>query len=231
MKNLDHRFSQNDRGGVKINLPKLIKVLFYISLCIPPFYNLLKYNTKVKNIKVKKSNGLFFSRSLFIYINISVKNKKPFTIMIKSEQIHRCNIFRIARLNGYAITNKQTYNTIDAPLIENKIFPGYCNWLLKMKLDKYSNKWNCINFSKAFSLFSDIYHTYNTENHADSIAIGIITYKSQSRAEDGSVGFHAINVGLDLQNNKLIPIFIEPQHAKIINLKKEELTTINTFYM
>lgn len=151
--------------------------------------------------------------------------------MIKSEQIHKCDIFRIAKINGYAITNKETYNTIDKPLIENKILPGYTDWLSKMKLSKYSNKWNCINFSKAFVLFSDIYHAYNIENHEDGIAIGIISYLSKSRAEDESVGIHAINVGLTLKENKIKPIFIEPQHGKIINLKKEELETINAFYI
>jgi len=151
--------------------------------------------------------------------------------MIKSEQIHKFDVFRIAKINGYAVTNKQTYNTIDQPLIENKILPGYTDWLLKMKLSKYSNKWNCMNFSKAFVLFSDIYHAYNVENHEDGIAIGIITYLSQSRAEDNSVGLHAINVGLTFKNNRITPIFIEPQHGKIINLKSKELETINAFYM
>jgi hypothetical protein len=151
--------------------------------------------------------------------------------MIKSEKIHKFDIFRIAKINGYAITNKETYNTIDQPLIENKILPGYSDWLLKMKLNKYSNKWNCINFSKAFVLFSDIYHAYNTKNDEDGIAIGMICYLSQSRAEDNSVGLHAINIGLTLQDNRIIPIFIDPQNGKIINLKKEELETINEFYM
>lgn len=151
--------------------------------------------------------------------------------MIKSEQIHKFDIFRIARINGYAITNKETYNTIDQSLIRNKILPGYTDWLLKMKLSKYSNKWNCINFSKAFVLFSDIYHAYNTEHHEDGIAIGTISYLSKSRTEDGSVGLHAINIGLTLKDNRIMPIFIEPQHGKIINLKKEELETINAFYI
>jgi hypothetical protein len=150
-------------------------------------------------------------------------------MVIEKSQIHRQNIYRSALIDGYSWVNKKTYETIDVPSLENKIFPGYCKWLSNMKLTQYSNKWNCINYSEAFKVFSDIYHVSDTKSKADSIAIGIIKYFSESRVEDNTQGLHCINVGLISQDDEIKPIFIEPQTCSIIDLKQKEIKTIYMF--
>jgi hypothetical protein len=150
-------------------------------------------------------------------------------MVIEKSEIYRQKVYRCALIDGYSCVNKKTYETIDISSLENQIFPGYWKWLSNMKLTQYSNKWNCINYSETFKVFSDIYHVSNTKSKADSIAIGTIKYISESRAENNTPGHHSINVGLISQDDKIKPIFIEPQTCSIIDLKEKEIRTIYMF--
>jgi hypothetical protein len=124
-----------------------------------------------------------------------------------------------------------TYETVDAQLLQDKIFPLYWRWMSSMRVTKWAHKWDCDNFSEAFRVFACGYFYNTIESAADSIAIGIIHYNSNSREENGTQGPHAINVALNFENGLVTPIFIEPQACKIINLKEEEYQSIWLLYI
>jgi hypothetical protein len=124
-----------------------------------------------------------------------------------------------------------TYEIVDKALIIEKLFPLYWKWLSAMKLTKWLHKWDCDNFSLAFKLFSDGFFATNIDSEADSIAIGMIHYIAERKAEDGKSGSHAINVAISLENNTLIPLFIEPQNGQIIPLSSREYNSISMIYI
>jgi len=93
------------------------------------------------------------------------------------------------------------------------------------------------NFADAFKLFSCGYYQQTIESIANGIAIGVIYYEANSRAESGLKGGHAINI-IYIDNgknndrtNNFYPIFIEPQNGKIYKLTQEEFNSISTVYI
>jgi hypothetical protein len=124
-----------------------------------------------------------------------------------------------------------TYETVDKALILEKIFPLYWRWLSAMRLTRWAHKWDCDNFAEGFRVFATGFFAANMNSNADSIAIGMIHYNSNSRNENGTQGPHAINIAISMENNTLMPLFLEPQNGKIITLKPEEYNSIWMIYM
>ena len=125
--------------------------------------------------------------------------------------------------------------TID--MVKNELFPKYWQWLTSLKLTKWVHKWDCDNFADSFKLFACGYYQEIIESTANGIAIGVIFYNANNRAEDGLKGWHAINI-IYIDNgknedgtNNFCPIFIEPQNGKIYKLSQEEFNSIYTVYI
>lgn len=150
-------------------------------------------------------------------------------MIIQARQIN--SIWKNDRIPRNNIVVDSTYETVDANLIIEKIFPLYWRWLSAMKLTRWAHRWDCDNFSEAFRVFATGYFAANMDSKADTIAIGMIHYMSNSRNENGTSGPHAINIAISMENNVLIPLFLEPQNGKIITLKPEEFNSIWTFYI
>lgn len=125
--------------------------------------------------------------------------------------------------------------TIDT--VKDELFPKYWNWLQSLKLTRWVHKWDCDNFADAFKLFCCGYYEQVIESPANGIAVGVINYKANSKAENGLQGAHAINIiYIDNKENKgrtnnFYPIFIEPQNGKILKLSQEEFDSIWTVYI
>jgi hypothetical protein len=124
-----------------------------------------------------------------------------------------------------------TYETVDKALILEKIFPLYWRWLSAMRLTRWAHRWDCDNFAEAFKVFSDGFFAANIDSNAEALAIGMVHYMSNSRNENGTQGPHAINIAISMENNTLMPLFLEPQNGKIITLKPEEYNSIWMIYM
>jgi hypothetical protein len=125
--------------------------------------------------------------------------------------------------------------TID--ITKDEIFPKYWQWLKSLKLTKWAHKWDCDNFADAFKLFACGYYNGVIESTANGIAVGVINYMANSKAEDGLKGGHAINIvyidngkNEDGSNNFYL-LFIEPQNGTIYNLTAEEFDSIWTVYI
>jgi hypothetical protein len=141
------------------------------------------------------------------------------------------NIWKNRLMPRNSIIVDGSYETVDIPLLQDKIFPLYWRWMSSMKVTKWAHRWDCDNFSEAFRVFACGYFYNSIESTADSIAIGIIHYNSNSREENGTQGPHAINVAINKVDGIITPIYIEPQACKIINLKEQEYQSIWTFYI
>ena len=129
------------------------------------------------------------------------------------------------------IISDKTYFSPDIFLLKNNIYPKFNWWLNSLKWSRWSHKWDCDNFADAFKLFASGYYLSSIDSNAEGIAVGVINYMANSRAEDGSKGGHAINVVYINDNNMSRQIFFEPQNGSILNLTEEEFNSIWTIYM
>jgi hypothetical protein len=137
---------------------------------------------------------------------------------------------------NFVVSDKDYFcPTLD--MVKNEMFPKYWKWLASLKLTKWVHKWDCDNFADAFKLFCCGYYQQEIESTAEGIAIGVINYKANSKAEDGMKGAHAINIVYvdngknDDGTNNFYPVFIEPQNGKLYNLTEEEFNSIWTVYI
>lgn len=122
-------------------------------------------------------------------------------------------------------------------MVKDELFPKYWKWLQALKLTKWVHKWDCDNFADSFKLFCCGYYEQVIESEANGIAVGVVYYVANSKAEDELSGAHAINIvyiqdeknddGSD--NFKLL--FVEPQNGKFYNLTPEEFNSIYTIYI
>ena len=135
------------------------------------------------------------------------------------------------------VISDENYFCPKKDFIQNELFPQYWKWLESLNLTRWMHKWDCDNFADAFKLFSCGYYANNINSEAKGIAVGVVNYMANSRAEDGMHGAHAINIiyvenenGKDnIQNFDLL--FIEPQNGKFYQLTDEEFSTIWTIYI
>ena len=122
-------------------------------------------------------------------------------------------------------------------MVLNEIFPKYWRWMQSLRWSKWVHRWDCDNFADAFKLFACGYYEQVIESTANGIAVGVINYMANQRAEDGVRGGHAINIiyAEDEKNDdgtgnfKLL--FLEPQNGKIYSLSQEEFNSIWTIYI
>lgn len=150
-------------------------------------------------------------------------------MLINSNQIN--TIWRNRPRPRSSIIVDGTYETLDKAIILNKIFPLYWRWLSMIKLTKWAHKWDCDNFAESFKVFSGGFFAANVESQAEAYAVGVIHYVANSRNEDGRKGGHAINIALTIENNQIIPLFIEPQNGMILTLTPEEYNSIWMIYI
>jgi hypothetical protein len=121
--------------------------------------------------------------------------------------------------------------------VDNLIVPAYKWWMRSLKWTNWTHKFDCDNFADAFKLFSCGWHANNTQDEAEGMAIGVINYMANSKAEDGLKGGHAINIiyadgGKDDNGEELIvPMFFEPQTGGYYKLTDEEFQSIWTVYV
>lgn len=122
-------------------------------------------------------------------------------------------------------------------MIMNEIFPKYWQWMNSLRWTRWMHRWDCDNFADAFKLFACGYYEQMIESSANGIAIGVINYVANQKAEDGMKGGHAINIAY-IQNinsndsyNNFDLLFIEPQNGKIYSLSEEEFNSIWTVYI
>jgi len=121
--------------------------------------------------------------------------------------------------------------------VDNLIVPAYKWWMRSLKWTNWTHKFDCDNFADAFKLFSCGWHANNTQDEAEGIAIGVINYMANSKAEDGLKGGHAINIiyadgGKNDNGEELIvPMFFEPQTGGYYKLTDEEFQSIWTVYV
>lgn len=123
--------------------------------------------------------------------------------------------------------------------VDNLIIPAYRWWMKSLKWTNWTHKFDCDNFADAFKLFACGWHANNTQDDAEGIAIGVINYMANSKAEDGLKGGHAINVIYcegeknDDGTENFELLFMEPQNGGGIfyNLTDEEFQSIWTVYL
>jgi hypothetical protein len=121
--------------------------------------------------------------------------------------------------------------------VDNLIVPAYKWWMRSLKWTNWTHRWDCDNFADAFKLFCCGYYQGTIDSTAESIAVGVINYVANSKAEDGLKGGHAINIiytdgGKDDNGEELIvPMFFEPQTGGYYNLTDEEFKSIWTVYL
>jgi hypothetical protein len=137
---------------------------------------------------------------------------------------------------NFVISDKDYFCPTQA-MIVNEIFPKYWCWMQSLRWSKWMHRWDCDNFADAFKLFSCGYYEQVIESTANGIAIGVINYMANQRAEDGLKGGHAINI-IYAQNEKnddgidnFNLLFLEPQNGKFYNLTQEEFDSIWTVYI
>ena len=121
-------------------------------------------------------------------------------------------------------------------MVKDELFPKYWQWMSYLKWTKWVHKWDCDNFADSFKLFCCGYYQQVIESEANGIAIGVIYYVANSKAEDGLSGAHAINIVYlqDQQNdnpNNFKLLFVEPQNGTFYNLTTEEFNSIYTVYI
>jgi len=122
-------------------------------------------------------------------------------------------------------------------MVMNEIFPKYWQWMNSLKWTKWMHRWDCDNFADAFKLFACGYYEQVIESTANGIAIGIVHYMADARAESGLQGGHAINIiyteGMknDDGSDSFELIFLEPQNGRIYQLKPQEFNSIWTVYI
>jgi hypothetical protein len=121
--------------------------------------------------------------------------------------------------------------------VDNIIVPAYKWWMRSLKWTNWTHKWDCDNFADAFKLFACGWHANNTQDEAEGMAIGVINYMANQKAEDGLKGGHAINIiytdaGKNDQGEDAVqPLFFEPQTGGYYNLTAEEFQSIWTVYL
>lgn len=120
------------------------------------------------------------------------------------------------------IISDRTYYCPTEEIIKNDIYPKYKNWLISLKLFKWSHRWDCDNFADAFKVFAAGYYQQNIDSEAESIAIGTAQY-----IDDGNG--HALNI-IFLDNNNQVGIaFLEPQTGRITKFNLDRGSEINIF--
>lgn len=131
-----------------------------------------------------------------------------------------------------AVICDDSYFLPSESLITEEIYPKYRQWLTTMKLGKWYHKWDCDNFAEAFKVFANGYYFNVIESNAESIAIGIIHYMSEARAENNIRGAHATNVFFTFdENNILVMKVLEPQNGRIFTLSEQEFNSIWVIYI
>jgi hypothetical protein len=124
---------------------------------------------------------------------------------------------------NFVIADKSYYCPTEE-VLNNEIYPKYRNWLISLKLSKWSHKWDCDNFADAFKVFSNGYYQQNIESDAESIAIGTIHY-----FQDGNG--HAINIVYLNKDNQIKLHFLEPQNGTTVNLSENKFQNIFSIYI
>jgi hypothetical protein len=116
--------------------------------------------------------------------------------------------------------------------VQNNLYPNFKNWLVSLNLGKWYHKWDCDNFSDAFKVFCDGYYFNHIESDAESIAVGIIHYVAERRAESGVAGAHAGNlIYLDNLSNGITMNYFEPQNGRLYDLSDGEFRSISFLYV
>lgn len=116
-------------------------------------------------------------------------------------------------------------------LVQNDLYPNFKKWLGALNLGKWYHKWDCDNFSDAFKVFSNGYYFNTVESNAESIAIGIIHYVAEKRAESGIGGGHAGNLIYLNNANNIELSYFEPQNGRLYNLSDGEFRSISFLYV
>lgn len=135
------------------------------------------------------------------------------------------------------VTSDKDYFCPTRDMVLNEITPKYWQWLSSLKLTKWVHRWDCDNFADAFKLFSCGYYEQVIESQANGIAIGVINYLADSRAEDNRRGGHAINIIYvndgknDDGTDHFDIMFLEPQNCKQKYLTQAEFNSIWTVYI
>ena len=135
------------------------------------------------------------------------------------------------------VTSDRNYFCPTREMVQNEFAPKYWQWLSSLRLTKWVHRWDCDNFADAFKLFACGYYEQVIESTANGIAIGIVHYMADARAESGLQGGHAINIiyteGMknDDGSDSFELIFLEPQNGRIYQLKPQEFNSIWTVYI
>jgi len=145
----------------------------------------------------------------------------------------------LSELPGNFVISDANYYCPTRATVDNLIVPAYRWWMKSLKWTTWTHKFDCDNFADAFKLFACGWHAHNSKDNAEGIAVGVINYMADSRAEDGSKGGHAINViyceaGKNddgTENYELL--FMEPQNGggTYYNLTDAEFKSIWTVYL
>ena len=122
-------------------------------------------------------------------------------------------------------------------MIKDEIFPRYWDWMKALKWTKWMHKWDCDNFADAFKLFACGYYEEVIDSTANGIAVGVIHYNADARAESGISGGHAINIIYsegeknDDGSDHYDLLFLEPQNGNFYHLAPHEFDSIWTVYI
>jgi len=131
-----------------------------------------------------------------------------------------------------AVAGDVSYYCPTKDLVINELYPNFRKWLASLNLGKWYHKWDCDNFSDAFKVFTNGYYFNHIESGAESIAVGIVHYIAESRAENGTSGPHAGNIiYLNEGNNGMLITYFEPQNGKLYNFTDNEFKSISFLYV
>jgi len=132
------------------------------------------------------------------------------------------------------IASDKDYFIPTESLVQDTIYPKFLIWLKALNLNKWEHKWDCDNFADAFKLFACGYYEQNIDSEAEGIAVGVVNYMAELRAEDGSKGGHAANIFYIENAGGIVNVdfkFIEPQNGRIYTPSQQEFDSIWTIYI
>jgi hypothetical protein len=129
--------------------------------------------------------------------------------------------------NCGALVPDGTYWAPSKEWVADALLPAWIEFKEKMGL-KYTERYDCDDFSKMFAAFSDNFYAQHRDNHAESLAVAQYLYTAQGQQiplPNGLVieiggGGHAINVIVLCDGTAC---FIEPQTGEIVELTEAEM--------
>lgn len=127
----------------------------------------------------------------------------------------------VAKLYPARVTfSDEFFNLPSYDWVFNAFYPYFQKELRRLKIDGWSNKFDCEDFTKFFKTLAQACHK-SSKGTAEGLAVGEISYTKTSGE------YHSINI---IETEKGL-IFLEPQTGESLILTENEKNSINKVYI